>query len=179
VIFNVFLLCIFSVKAQKSEEVRSFKHPLTDMPGSADDITTINYFPNQPDLKLPVGESITVICHFSNDGTGYYNISGIMGSLNSPEDFRHHFQNYSYKPFGIVVKGGEEISLRYSFQLHPELSPVNYQLAVTVFYDSESEGFSNTFFNQVFFYLFILFFIRTNLLHANLDCRIVFANQRI
>lgn len=37
-------------------------------------------------------------------------VSGIMGSMNAPVDFRHHFENYSYKPFGIVVKGGEENS---------------------------------------------------------------------
>lgn len=72
-----------------------------------------------------------------------------MGSLNAPFDFRHHFQNYSYKPFGIIVKGGEEVSLKYSLQLHPELDPVDYQLAITVFYTSESEAFSTTFFNQV------------------------------
>ena len=44
-----------------------------------------------------------------------------MGSLNSPFDFRHHFQNYSYRPFGVLLKSGEEISLKYGFQLHPEL----------------------------------------------------------
>lgn len=44
-----------------------------------------------------------------------------MGSLNSPFDFRHHFQNYSYRPFGVLIKPGEEISLKYGFQLHPEL----------------------------------------------------------
>lgn len=151
--FPWLLLALLSVavvvSSQKAEDARNFKHPLTDMPGPAEDVSAVQYFPNQPDLKLPIGDVITVLCHFSNEGSGYYNISGIMGSLNAPIDFRHHFQNYSYKPFGVVVKGGEEISLKYTFQLHPELEPVDYQLAVTVFYDSESESFSNTFFNQV------------------------------
>lgn len=143
------LVFLSLVNCQKAtEDVRAFKHPLTDMPGPAEDVSSLSFFPNHGDLKMPVGEVVTVLCHFSNEGSGYYNISGIMGSLNAPVDFRHHFQNYSYKPFGIVVKGGEEISLKYSFQLHPELDPVDYQLAVTVFYDSESESFSNTFFNQ-------------------------------
>eukprot|EP01039_Chlorochromonas_danica_P014471 gene14471-16901_t len=145
---SVLLVALLALVVVSSEDVRAFKHPLTDMPGPAEDVSTVQYFPNQPDLKLPIGEVITVLCHFSNEGSGYYNISGVMGSLNAPIDFRHHFQNYSYKPFGIVVKGGEEISLKYTFQLHPELDPVDYQLAVTVFYDSESESFSNTFFNQ-------------------------------
>lgn len=137
-----------------SNDVRLLKHPLTDMPGPADDIVTTFYFPQQSDLKFPVGETVTALCHFTNTGNSYYNISAIMGSLNAPFDFRHHFQNYSYKPFGIVVKGGDEITLKYTFQLHPELEPVDYQLAITVFYDSDSESFSNTFFNQVSLILF-------------------------
>lgn len=96
-----------------------------------------------------------------------------MGSLNSPFDFRHHFQNYSYRPFGVLLKSGEEISLKYGFQLHPELGemqtydshyichsklhfilictvePIEYQLSITVFYDSEQQSFSTTYFNQV------------------------------
>lgn len=135
--------------AQTADETRAFKHPLTDMPGAADDIETAPYFPNHPDHKLPIGDVVTTLCHLTNTGSSYYNISAIMGSLNAPFDFRHHFQNYSYKPIGMVVKGGEEISLKYSFQLHPDLEPVEYQLAITVFYESESESFSTTFFNQV------------------------------
>ena len=71
-----------------------------------------------------------------------------MGSLNSPSNFRHHFQNYSYKTVGMVVGAGEEVSLEYSFQLHPDLDPVDYQISLNVFYDSETETFTSTFFNQ-------------------------------
>jgi hypothetical protein len=141
-----------------SEDPRNFKHPLTDMPAASEDIETTFYFPQHTDLKLPIGEVVTVLCHFVNKGSAssglrglsnsYYNISAIMGSLNSPYDFRHHFQNYSYKPIGMVIKNDEEITLSYQFQLHPDLEPIDYQLAVTVFYDSEVERFSTTFFNQ-------------------------------
>lgn len=134
---------------QETENIRYAKHPLTDMPGSAEDVQTTYYFPESPDLKLPVGGIVTTLCHFANSGRNSYNISAIMGSLNANFDFRHHYQNYSYKPFGLVVNPGEEITLKYNFQLHPELEPIDYQLAVTVFYDSETESFSNTFFNQV------------------------------
>jgi hypothetical protein len=58
-------------------------------------------------------------------------------------------QNYTYKPFGVVVKSGEEITLEYSFMAHPELEPADYTLAHTVFYHSDVEAFSSTFFNQV------------------------------
>ena len=148
-VFVGMLALLTNAQQGTTEETRAFKHPLTDMPGSADDVETAPFFPNHPDHKLPIGEVVTTLCHFTNTGSSYYNISAIMGSLNAPFDFHHHFQNYSYKPIGMVVKGGEEISLKYSFQLHPELEPVDYQLAITVFYESESESFSTTFFNQV------------------------------
>ncbi len=135
--------------AQGNEDPRIFKHPLTDMPSQSEDISTSFYFPSHGDLKLPIGEVVTTLCHFGNKGASYYNISAIMGSLNSPYDFRHHFQNYSYKPIGMVVKSDEEITMQYSFQLHPDLEPVDYQLSITVFYESETEAFSTTFFNQV------------------------------
>lgn len=41
------------------------------------------------------------------------------------------------------------MTLSYQFQVHPELEPADYTLAHTVFYHSEVEAFSSTFFNQV------------------------------
>ncbi len=147
-LFVLLSIVLFAV-GQKDEENKIFKHPLTDMAASAEDVETSHYFPDHPDNKFPIGETFTALCHFSNEGHSLYNVSAIMGSLNSPMDFRHHFQNYSYKPIGMVVKAGEEISLEYSIPLHADLEPVEYQLAITVFYESETESFSTTFFNQV------------------------------
>eukprot|EP01038_Epipyxis_sp_PR26KG_P011284 gene11284-15138_t len=151
-IYSCIILCIISNINAKSEDesgsTRTFKHPLTDMPSSADDVETASYFPDHPDRKFPIGGNVIALCHLSNDGLGFYNISAIMGSLNSPYDFRHHFQNYSYKPFGVIIKAGEEITLNYALQLHSELEPIEYQLAITVFYESETESYSSTFFNQ-------------------------------
>eukprot|EP01032_Pedospumella_encystans_P016464 gene16464-18788_t len=118
------------------------------MPPSAEDVETSPYFPEHTDQKFPIGETVTALCHFINDGSANYNVSAIMGSLNSPFEFGHHFQNYSYKTFGTIVKPGEEITIKYNFQLHKELEPVDYQLAITVFYESEQHSFSTTFFNQ-------------------------------
>ena len=138
-----------SAAAEATADVRTFRHPLTDMPGPSEDVETSFYFPGHADQKFPIGETVTVLCHFSNDGSNPINVTAIMGSLNSPFDFRHHVQNYTYKPFGIVVKGGEEMTLQYQFALHPELDPVEYSLAHTVFYETDTEAFSTTFFNQV------------------------------
>lgn len=138
----------YIVAAQKAEDV-VYRHPLTDMPPSAEDVETSPYFPEHTDHKFPIGETVTSLCHFINDGSTNYNVSAVMGSLNSPFEFSHHFQNYSYKTFGTIVKPGEEITFKYNFQLHKELEPVDYQLAITVFYESEQHSFSTTFFNQV------------------------------
>lgn len=143
-------LAAFSFAQNAEQDARVFRHPLTDMPPPAEDVDTAHYFPEHPDHKFPIGEVVTALCHFSNEGSTFYNVSAIMGSLNSPFEFRHHFQNYSYKPFGIVVKPGEEVTFNYNFQLHAELEPVDYQLAITVFYESDKHAFSTTFFNQVF-----------------------------
>lgn len=140
---------VFSNAQNAEEEVRVFRHPLTDMPAPAEDIESAHFFPDHTDQKFPIGEVVTALCHFSNEGSTFYNVSAIMGSLNSPFEFRHHFQNYSYKPFGTVVKPGEEVTFSYSFPLHPDLEPVDYQLAITVFYESDKMGYSTTFFNQV------------------------------
>lgn len=170
----LFALIFGAIYAQKEnlDEIRSFKHPLTDMPGPASDVSTAYFFPNQLDLKFPIGEVVNIVCHLSNDGPSFYNISAIMGSLNAPFDFNHHFQNYSYKPVGMVVKSGEEISLKYTFQLHPDLEPVDYQLAITVFYESDSQSFSTTFFNQVFnlFSLISKYFLNVIFYYLKIDC---------
>lgn len=158
------------VSAQKAEEV-VYRHPLTDMPPSAEDVETSPYFPEHTDQKFPIGETVTALCHFINDGSANYNVSAIMGSLNSPFDFGHHFQNYSYKTFGTIVKPGEEITFKYNFQLHKELEPVDYQLAITVFYESEQHSFSTTFFNQVIEVISVIVVYRLTKINLHiLDC---------
>lgn len=132
----------------KSSRQQAFVHPLTNMPNSAVDIRTSYFFPKHTDQKFPIGETVTVLCHLINEGQTSYNITAVMGSLNSPFDFNFHIQNYTYKPFGIVVKAGEEYTFDYQFQLHQSLEPVEYAVAHTIFYEDDSESFSSTFFNQ-------------------------------
>lgn len=81
-------------------------HPLTNMPIPAEDADITSFFPTNTDHKFPIGGLITSLCHFSNEGLSNYNITAIMGSLNAPYDFKHHFQNYSYKSFNYIVKSG-------------------------------------------------------------------------
>mmetsp|Transcript_28652 Transcript_28652/g.48361 ORF Transcript_28652/g.48361 Transcript_28652/m.48361 type:complete len:240 (-) Transcript_28652:242-961(-) len=128
---------------------QSFIHPLTNMPGSSEDVETSFLFPGHSDQKFPIGETVTVLCHFTNNAEHYpLNVTAIMGSLNSPFEFNFHVQNYSYKPLGIVVRPDEEFTFSYEFQLHPDLQPVEYSLAHTIFYEDNTRGYSTTFFNQ-------------------------------
>lgn len=126
-----------------------FNHPLTDLPGYSEDVVTSYYFPQHSDMKIPIGEYVPLLCHFANDGENALNVTAIMASLNSPYEFHFFVQNFTYKPFGVVVKGGEEITFEYLFQLHPALEPADFTLAATVFYESDTISYSSTFFNQV------------------------------
>lgn len=144
---SIIILLLVSVFA---EEDVVYNHPLTDMPAESPDVVTGHYFPNFEigQYKFPTGEDIVAVCHFVNEGTETFNISAIMGSLNSPFKFQHHIQNYSLKLFDQVIQPGEEISLDYPFHFHKDLDPNDYQLAITVFYYSQYATYSNTFVNE-------------------------------
>jgi hypothetical protein len=131
-------------------------HPLTNMPDALENIETNYYFPDHEDLKLPIGEPLVVLCHIQNNADVPVNLTAVMGSLNVAYMFSQHVQNYSYKPFGVMIKADEEITLQYEFELHSQLDPSQeYTLAHTVFYEtaagegkSSKRRFSTTFFNQ-------------------------------
>jgi hypothetical protein len=100
-----------------SAKPQVFIHPLTNMPGPAADVETSYFFPKYSNTKFPIGEVVTILCHLSNNDNIPYNVSAIMGSLNSPFDFSYHIQNYTYKPLGVVVRPGDEITFQYQFQV--------------------------------------------------------------
>lgn len=79
-LFLFLLLSIFALAlTQKKDQV--FQHPLTNIPSSYEDVKTSTYYPDHPDHKLPVGEPITVLCHFMNDGESAINVTAIMVSM--------------------------------------------------------------------------------------------------
>jgi hypothetical protein len=65
----------YSSNEQNNNSSQQFRHPLTDMPGSSEDVVTSHYFPSHPDQKIPIGETVSVLCHFANDGKA---IEGII-----------------------------------------------------------------------------------------------------
>jgi hypothetical protein len=93
-ILLIVLVTSFGLIIGQSQSAREFVHPLTNMPPQGADIDTSFVFPDQPDMKFPLGEPVTVLCHLSNNAEGNVNITAIMGSLNSPFDFNFHIQNF-------------------------------------------------------------------------------------
>ena len=133
-------------------QARALRHPLTDIPANLEGVDATFHFPGHEDLKFPVGETLTVLCHVINNDEAPINVTAIMGSLNVAYQFQQHIQNFTYKPFSVVVKPDEEITLQYEFEVYKELDvSQEYSLAHSLFYDSEGvkkRRHANTFFNQ-------------------------------
>ena len=72
-------------------------HPLTDIPPPGDFVTTSYHLTSHADLQWPIGGEVTVLCHFNHRLAKAVNVTGLMGSLNSPANFDLYFlQNFSY-----------------------------------------------------------------------------------
>ena len=84
----------------------AFKHPLTRMASSAAGVDTSFFFPDHSDKKIPMGEVVTVLCHFENNAKSPLNITSMMGSLNDNVNFAIYVQNYTQKTLGVIVKPG-------------------------------------------------------------------------
>ena len=114
VLFIIVLLLAVSNAANPPKKPRStqpkkppaFKHPLTRMPSSAAGVDTSFFFPDHSDMKIPMGELITVLCHFENNAKMPLNITSMMGSLNDNVNFGMYVQNYTQKMLGVVLKPG-------------------------------------------------------------------------
>lgn len=97
-----------------------------------------------------MGEKLRLVAGFVNNGESPLNITGIMGSLNRPEDFSQYIFNTTGRGVGDVVAAGEEISLAYEL-VAPEMTdyPASIQLAMTVFYEDDAgQYYATTYYNE-------------------------------
>lgn len=126
------------------------EHPLTDMPLPSPEVLTAGVFPmeDMENPKFAIGEHIEALVGIVNNGQEAINVTMIMGSLNSPFDFNYFIQNFSGFNYNLIVQEQEEYSFHYRFQTAINLDPVDYQVALTVFYENDDELFSHTFFNE-------------------------------
>lgn len=129
-------------------QVSAAQHPLTNLPPPGD-ISTVHVFPKHATKQFPAGDLIKTVVGIHNDGSQPYNISAIMGSLNSPFDFSMYIQNFTVQYYFQVVEPGEELAVEYVFRPDPILSPREFIVALTVFYEGTKNGYySDTFFNE-------------------------------
>lgn len=123
-------------------------HPLTDLAPPHPDVETVYAFVKHADKNLPVGESISIICGFVNNADTPINVTGVMGSVNSPQQFSFYVQNFTGMMVNETVGPESEISFEYNFETHPMLDPLEWQVALTVFYEDGTSGFTSTFYNE-------------------------------
>lgn len=132
---------------KKAEADDADTHPLTDMPEASPDVVIGGVFPKLTDNKMPLGEPIDALIGFVNEGQETMNVTYVMGSINSPFDSNYYIQNFTKRDYNKMVHEDEEFTFRYRFQPMDTLDPVEYKLALTIFYENEEELFSTTFFN--------------------------------
>jgi len=125
-------------------------HPLTDMPEAAPGVETTFWFPEAgAGGELEVGGVGEVVLGFRNSGRDALNVSIIMGSLNAPDNFGIHLQNFTARSYYKQVWPHEEASFVYRFRPFVE-EEFRLQMALTVFYTNADQTtiFSSTFFND-------------------------------
>lgn len=119
------------------------------MAKAAEGVEVMYWFPDHGDLKFPVGQKVDVVLNMHNGGKEALNVSGIMGSINSPASFKVYVHNLSAQIYDVVVGPGEEASLQYSFTPNKAIVPREFLVALTTFYtDTAGKEFSTTFFNK-------------------------------
>jgi hypothetical protein len=98
--------------------------------------------------EIPVSTLLTLVAGFVNGADIPLNISGIIGTLNDPATGQSVY-NLTGQAVGEVVEPGSEMSLEYRF-MPPQFPsyPFELQLALSVFYEGDGMGFSNSVFNQ-------------------------------
>ena len=135
------------------------EHPLTDMPESAPTMEVSSaFFVGHADKTFPIGTMVDVMFTMTNNGDGPFNVTAAMGSLNNVDDFPLYYRNFTRKNFNTVIaaqsteegkKKINEYTFVYSFELSDKYADAKeYLSALTVFYETEAETFSTTFFNS-------------------------------
>ncbi|KAK8812195.1 hypothetical protein WA158_007429 [Blastocystis sp. Blastoise] len=122
-------------------------HPLTDIPEPAGDVEVTYKFVDGEE-SFPIGEGIRCLIHLRNKGNNLYNVTNAMGSLNNVKTFSTYYQNFTEKNFNTTLYPGYEITLNYVFGIYNLMDPNNYQMALTIFYETETDSYATTFYNQ-------------------------------
>lgn len=103
------------------------------------DVATTIHFPDHPDGKFPMGEDITTLIGFKNNGDELFNITGTIGHLKSPFDLDYYIQNMSFSPEGVPVNPGQQVTIEYIWKADGELEPLDYWMSHLVLYNTSDD----------------------------------------
>jgi hypothetical protein len=90
---------------------------------------------------------VPVLLGFRNGRDRPVNVTFAAGSVNAPGFFAQYVQNLTVLPLNMEVPPGTEVTLPYGFQASPQLAPVAYTVALTVFYTVDGAAHASTAFN--------------------------------
>lgn len=115
------------------------------------DVTTTYLLPNNLDKKLPIGQPVTLLINFINNGQEVINVTNVGAFLHSPFDFNYYIQNFTAKPVvGGIVGPLSQISLEYEYLADPKLEPLEFWMSAFVEYNAEGSDtvYRNVVFNE-------------------------------
>jgi hypothetical protein len=115
--------------------------------GSSSDVSISYVLPDWPDARVVVGEKITVLFNFDNNGLSTFNVTSVGAHLHSPYDYSYFIQNYTQKEIGVPVGPGQQLSVDYVF-LPQKLEPLELWMSAWVEYvDTDDRLYRSTFYN--------------------------------
>ncbi|KAJ8607184.1 hypothetical protein CTAYLR_007343 [Chrysophaeum taylorii] len=136
------------VTEERRPRTRRSTHPLTDIPAPGDFATATPHLVSHEGLAWSVGDEVTLLCHFVHRLAKDVNVTGLMGSLNSPVNFNYYLQNFTFDAENYRAAAREDVTFDYTFKLADTLDPGKWQVAVTVYYEVGRMLFASTFFNE-------------------------------
>ena len=160
------LVCIVSVFFPSvSAELTQLYEQVTPLNPHVDVLTAFYY----PDLatssrkgkpkKLPVGEDVTILAHFANEGRTNLNVSGIMGTMSLSDNFHNSVVKFALHEVGYSVEPHEEVTISYVFHI-PMWVPNDkkYKIAHTLYYEEvdQSRRYASTIQNTTIKYMLMI-----------------------
>eukprot|EP00884_Botryococcus_braunii_P013096 jgi/Botrbrau1/21788/Bobra.0190s0015.1 len=131
-----------------SESVETDTAPEPAAPTSAPGVETYYWFPKYgASLAFPAGDVVEVVAGFHNGFNTLLNVTNITGSIGQL-DGRGWAYNFSAQNQWMSAPPGQDISLSYQFLVDKALPALKFQVALSVWYQSETTQFVTTFFNE-------------------------------
>ena len=94
-------------------------------------------FPGNDENRLPVGQEVSVLVDFSNEGQDVFNVTRVAAFLHSRFDYNYYVQNFTVKDVSGVTAPNSQVSLEFKFTPDAGLETVEFILSGHVEYRIE------------------------------------------